>query len=539
MNLRSYASRLPAAVPAVLLALAVAAGGLRTPPEWLLFGAAFLCWFFFRSGGLSAEGLEAPLLFFVWLGAAAFFSQEPSASAGFFARYAVFGLLFFSAASSEDGAGAWLGAVYAVGGTAAAVFLLQRAAGLYAAGLIGGNPNYSAVFCAAAFPPAALALSAPRGGRKPAYAALCLLLAAGIAVSGSRGAAAAAFLSAAAGFALTRRWRWLAALGLAAAAALALLPPSVWTEILKLRDARAFARPLLWGSALRAAAASPLLGWGPGLFGKVFELFKFPYFDGVSFYGHSTLHAHGEVFNLAAEGGFPAAAFFLLAAAQGLSSDGLKRLPLKLCALAALLEGSVDMIFYSGAVSLLFWGSLGYGAAGRADFPAGKKLKAALAACCLAALALPLLQPFFDGHAAYATAAWREASSGGSPVLALALLRSAELDNPVDPFIAEAEGRGLAASGDLPGAAAAFRRALALEPGFAGAKLGLAEVLAASGLKDGACAALPAPYGGPAPRGAYQEAIAAQDMKRLERLRKDLCERRKTGSATAPGRKTR
>jgi O-antigen ligase len=539
MNLRPYFARAGAAVPALLLALAVAAGGLRSQPEWLVFGGAFLLWEVFRRRGTSAAGLEAALLFFAWLGAAALFSAEPAVSLVFFARYAVLGLLFFSAASSEDGAGAWLGAVYAVGGAAAAVFLLQRAAGLYAAGLIGGNPNYSAVFCAAAFAPALLGLSDPQGRRRPALAALCLLLAAGIAVSGSRGAAAAGFLAGAAGLAAARRWRWLAAFSLAAAAGLAFLPAAAWSGLLKLGDPRAFARPLLWGSALRAAAASPLLGWGPGLFGKVFELFKFPYFDGIAYYGHSTLHAHGELFNLAAEAGFPAAAFFALAAAQALASGGIKKLPLKLCALAALLQGSADMIFYSGAVSLLFWGSLGYGAAGRAGVPAGRKLRAALAACCFALLALPALLPFADGRAAFASAGYREASAGRSPVLALALLRSAELDAPKDPFIAEAEGRGLAASSDPAGAAAAFRRALELEPGFAGARLGLAELYAGHGPDEEACAGLPVPYAGPAPKGRYQEALTVLDAARIEKLRKELCKKRRTGGATAPGRKTR
>jgi O-antigen ligase len=539
MSLRSAVARLPQAAPAFFLALAIMSGGLRSPAQWLFFGALFLCWFVLWGAKPAASGPEAPLLFFAWLAAAALFSPEPLVSIGFFARYAVLGLLFFSAVSAEAGAGAWLLAVYGAGSVAALMFLMERGAGLPALGLIGGNPNYSAVFCAAAFPAATLGVSVPGGSRRPAYALLALLLAAGIAASGSRGAALAAFLAVAAGLGLAGRWRWLGGLLVAAAAAAVFLPSPVWVGVLKFSDPRAFARPSLWGSALRAAAASPLLGWGPGRFDKVFEIFKFPYFDGVSFYGHSTLHAHGELFNLAAEAGFPAAAFFLLAAAQALVSGGVKKLPLKLCALAALLEGGVDMIFYSGAVALLFWGSLGYGAESR---PAGKTrrpLWAALAVCCLAGLALPSVQRFMDGSQAFAAAAYGEASAGNDPVLAMALLKSAQLDNPKDPFIAEAEGRGLAALGDLSGAGAAFNRALALEPGFAGAKLGLARVDAALGRSAQACSELPVPYGGLEPDGRYQAAIAALDMKELERLKKEICSSRKTGGATAPGRKTR
>jgi O-antigen ligase len=539
VSFRAYFSRLPAAVPAFLLGFSVLSGGLRLPWEWLVFGALLLCWFALRRRAVNAAGLEAPLLFFAWAGVAALFSPDPLASVPYFGRYAVFGLLFFSAASAEAGEEAWLKAVYVVGGAAAAIFVLQRVYGLYTAGLIGGNPNYSAVFCAAAFAPAVLRFSDPAGGRRFLYSAFCLLLACGLAASGSRGAAAAAFLAAAAGLAAFRRWRWLAALCALALAAAVLLPSTSMAALLKLHDPRAFARPHLWASALRAAAASPLLGWGPGSFGGVFELFKFPFFDGVSYYGHSTLHAHGEFFNLAAEGGFPAAALLALAAWQALRAGGLKRLPLKLCALAALLEGGADMIFYSGSVALLFWGSLGYGAGGRAAAQGSRLRYAALAACCLAALALAPLRRAFDGQAAYAAGAYAQAAAGHDPALAMALLRSAELDNPSDPFIAEAEGRGRAAGGDPRGAEEAFKRALALEPGFAGARLGLARVYAASGRNAEACAALPAPYAGPEPRGRYQAAIAALDPKELEIAKKELCEKRRTGAATAPGRKTR
>ena len=215
------------------------------------------------------------------------------------------------------------------------------------------------------------------------YSALSLLLAAGIFASVSRGAALAALLSAAAGLAFTRRWKWLAGLFAAVLAAAALLP--AWEILLKLYDPRAFARPRLWGAALEAAASSPLLGWGPGSFGKVFEAVKFPYFDGLSFYGHSTLHAHSEILNLAAEAGFPAALLFLAAAAGALLSGGREKLPVKLCALAVFLQGGTDMVFYSGAVALLFWGSLGFSAGLPAAAAAGPALgrNAVLAALCL------------------------------------------------------------------------------------------------------------------------------------------------------------
>lgn len=521
-------------VPAFFLALTAALGGLRSDSAWLVFAAAFLAWTFVSPGGLSSGGLKAPLLFFGWLLAAAIFSPEPAPSLAAFSKYALPGLFFFGALNrGEDGAG-WLGAVYALGAAAAAVFLLQRASGSAATGFIGANPNYSAAFCAAAFGPALLALSGERGARgRAGWALIALLLAAGLSVSGSRGAALAAFVSAAAGLGLTRRWAWLAGLLISALAAAALLSPEALGGLIKLHDPRAFARPRLWGAAFEAALSAPLLGWGPGLFGTAFELFKFPYFDGLSYYGHSSPHAHSEILNLAAEAGFPAAALFVWASAAALVSGWREKLPLKLCALAPLLQGSLDMIFYSGAVGLLFWGSLGFSAAGK---PAGgRRLKAALAALCLAALAAGFLADNYSGSGAYRDSAYAGASGGRSPELAIALARTAALENPRSAFAAFDEGTALAAAGDLDGAARSFERALSLEPAFASARFGLARAHAAAGRAAQACAAA-TPLAGQPPRDLrvpYQRMLAAFDRPAAERFKEEICRKKKTGAATA------
>lgn len=549
--------------PAFFLVLAVAFGGLRAPGAWLLFGAAFLPWAALTLRGFSTAGAPAPLLFFSWLAAAAVFSPEPAVSLGVFSRYAVLGLLFFCAASSEEGGAGWLAAVTGLGAASAAVFILQRLAGHGPTGLIGLNPNYSAAFCAAAFPAAVLALSgdpgSPDRGRLatarmaavPAlsgaaakkerllYSALALLLAAGIFASVSRGAALAAFLSAAAGLVFTRRWKYLAGLLAAGLAAAALLPASSLENLVKLTDPRAFARPRLWGAALEAAASSPLLGRGPGSFGKSFEVFKFPYFDGLSYYGHGTLNAHSEVLNLAAEAGFPAALLFLLAAAAVLVPGGKEKLPLRLCALSALLQGAADMIFYSGAVALLFWGSLGFSAKGGPAVPAGGRSVTLLAALCFFGLALGAAVGLSGGRKEFPGAAGPRPASDPAPALALA--RSAALDAPKDPFRAAEEGLAAAAAGDAAGAEAAFDRALALEPAFAGARLDLALVRAAAGRGGEACAEL-AMLGKARPAGElnpYQRALVRFDRRAAEELEKELCGKKKTGAATAPPRRKR
>ncbi len=539
--------------PAFFLVLAVAAGGLRSPEAWLLFGAVFLPWAALSIRGLAGAGLTAPLLFFFWVAAAALFSPGPLVSLGASSRYAVFGLLFFYAASSEEGDKSWLAAVYGLGLAAAAVFILQRITGQYLTGLIGANPNYSTVFCAAGFPAAVLALSGTEERKeKFLYSALALLLAAGIAAAASRGAALAAFLSAAAGLGFARRWKWLAGLFAAGLAAAAFLPASGLEILFKFHDPRAFARPRLWGAALDAAAASPLLGWGPGRFGEILEAFKFPYFDGLSFYGHGTLHAHSEILNLAAEAGFPAAVLFLLTAGAALYLGGREKLPLKLCALAAFIQGGADMIFYSGAAALLFWGSLGFSAGGApaggeaaprggAAVPVGGKFIAALCALCFFGLALGPAAGLFSARQKFISRAYREAALARNPALDLALARSAALESPKDVFAAAVEGGAFAAAGDAAGAEAAFGRALSLEPGFAGARLGLAVVYAASGRGGEACAELAILGKAPAaaPADPYGRGLARFDRPAAEKLEKELCRKKKNGAATASRRMTR
>jgi len=525
-------------MPACFLLLAVAAGGLRQQGGWLFFGALLLAWHALRPAPLSAAGLKGPLLFFGWLLAAALFAPDPGAALGNFSRTALLGLFFFGALSYKDGSRGWLAALYAVGAAAAAVFLFQRLSGAALTGLIGANPNYSAVFCAAALPAALLALSAPDAGRQRAlYAPLALLLIAGLAASGSRGAVLAALLSAGAGLAWLRRWPWLAGL-LTALTAAALLIPGGPAEFLKLDDARAYERPRLWGAALRAALASPLLGWGPGQFGDVFEYFKFPYADGISYFGHSTLHAHSEPLNLAAEGGLPAALLFLAAAAAGLARGWKNNLPLALAALAALLQGGADMIFYSGAVGLLYWGSLGFCAAGNAPAGDGSSARALAALFVTGLLALPAGEA--PGARAFLAAAELEAGAGGSRALAVALARADAAARPRSAFAAADEGAALAAAGDLAAAEKAFSRALQLEPAFAEARLGLAGVYAAAGRYPEACAAAeePGTYAAARPSGEYERLLLGYDRPAAERFKKEICGKKKTGSVTASPRRT-
>ena len=225
---------------------------------------------------------------------------------------------------------------------------------------------------------------------------------------------------------------------------------------------------------------------------------------------------------------------FLYTAGAALFSGWRERLPLKLCALAPLLQGSGDMIFYSGAVALLFWGSLGFSLQPR-EGAAGRRLKIILAALCLAGLAAGQLADKDPAGRAFGAAARAEAASGRSPELALALARTGVLKNPRGAFAAADEGAALAAAGNLDGAAAAFGRALALEPAFAGARLGLARAHAAAGRRERACSALEALLApdGAEPRGAYQRLLVSFDRPAAEKFKEELCRKKTTGGATA------
>lgn len=514
-------------VPGFFLVLAAVLGGLRSEPAWLAFGALFLAWFSLSARALRAPGREAALLFFCWLAAAALFSAAPEVSLASLARYGLFAALLFAAEPGDDRG--WQRALTALGAAAALVFVWQKAAGQPPLGFIGANPNYSAAFAAAAFPAALLGAAAGTLPRRAGSLALAALLAAGLAISGSRGAIGAAFLAGAAVLLMSRSYRPLAVYLLAAAAAAALLPAGSLEGFLKLDDPRAFARPQLWGAALKAAAASPLLGWGPGLLERVFEVFKFPYFDGAAYYWHSTRHAHSELFNLAAEAGFPAALLFAAAAFSALFRGGRETPGLKAALLAVFAQACVDMVFYSGAVSLLFWGTLGVLTARASPEPRpGLAPKLLLAGAVLAGLAAWL----FSGERP------RGAPQGAYPEAALAQARLAALRSPKDPLPLAAEGGLLLVAGDAAGAETAYRGALALEPNFAGARLGLAAALGAD-RRGEACLELELARraAGLKAGGKYQELLLRLDGKETDRLEKELCRKKKAGGATASVRK--
>lgn len=508
--------------PAGFLLLSAMPGGLRTPAAWAVFSCAVFLYINIAEGENPLSGLGA----WRWFGAlillACAFSPEPLNSFWWLTRWITL-LAFFAAArrSGTEGRPAWFAAVFLLAAASSLTVLWQAFTGqgvsrtFEVSGMIGPNVNYSAAFMAAAF--SGLAVFLLSGNDKK----LKLLGAAGMALLGgtivainSRGAVLGIMAAAAAAVLIRKHYRLALYLTVGGLLLIALLPAENFNWLMKLYDPRSLGRFGIWKSALDASAASPFWGWGPGLFERAFELFKFPFPDGISYYGHSTLHAHGEILNLAAEAGIPAALLFVCAAAAavfGNREKGAGPLMLQLFAVSVFAQSSVDIIFYSGATQVLFFGTLGLlspAAGGRPGAViSGRWISAALLACALGAFAL---QSRFSGARGCAldpslTAGEREAclrtalcyapGDGGlltlspglslerssNPAAAAARAESAVLARPKDPFALFEAARLYWMMGDESAAKRKLFRALALEPGFLGARMALAEVQAAGG----------------------------------------------------------
>ncbi|HAF94568.1 MAG: hypothetical protein A2X34_00780 [Elusimicrobia bacterium GWC2_51_8] len=381
--------------PAFFLLLAVALSGLRNARDWAVFAPAFFFWaVFFRKEGFTLPGGLWPW-FFGWLGIASVFSLEPLNSLAHFSKYLVFA--FFLSLTAQSGENprpappfgpfgksavrAWTRALFGAAFICASVIFYQRITGSGVYGIIGDNPNYSAAILAGAFAAAwVLAFSAADGAigprqasvseketrRKTLYGLFCAVFIAAIIAANSRGAMLASILAASAFLIVRKKRRQLLYTAAALALAAAVVPTDWLSFLFKAGDPRAYARVWIWGSAIEAALERPFFGFGPGLFERAFEFFKFPYFNGISYYGHGSTHAHSEILNLAAEAGLPAAALFTGAffySVKQKSRDAFQS-AMKFCAIALFVQGAFDMVFYSGAVCLLFFGSLGFSVSG-------------------------------------------------------------------------------------------------------------------------------------------------------------------------------
>jgi len=566
-------------LPALFLLLAAALGGLRAWEALTAFSALFFIRLAFFDEDFSASGLGVWGLLALWLAAGLAFSPEPLNGFWQFSRYLLlFSFFIFSSRQGPAARRAWAGAVFILGALAAVFSVAEAVLGLGPGGVLGVNPNYGAAFMAAALAGSAalLAGAADKNGKLRAAAGLALFSAGLLAVNsrgGVLGALAAVF------YVLWRRKALRPAIYLTAGLLLvpALLPKWQLAWFLKLDDPYSLERLKIWRTALDAIAASPVFGAGPGLFERAFEAFKFPFYNGISFYGHSTPHAHSELLNLAAEAGIPAAC--LLAWGWGravFAADGGDRweLVLKAFAVALFAQAAIDIVFYSGAVQLFFFGTLGLLAAGRprpVDAPGARvRTLSLLLACWCAAFILrsgferdkgcaldetgaPAMREaclkkaavFAPGDAALLEASIPlSLAVRGNYAYTAALAGEASIKRPRDPFPLFARAETFYLAGVFGPAKTELYGALALEPAFLRARLRLAGILAAEKNYRGAAAELSrieAQLGKnrAAPRSIYDEGLLALPEAPYAGLRKEIWKKIPGGRTTALNRKTR
>ena len=534
-------------LPAVFLSLAAAFGGLRAWGALAAFSALFFVYLAFFDDDFSFSGLGIWGLLAVWLAAALAFSPEPLNSFWQFSRYLMlFSFYVFSSRRALSARRVWAWSVFLLGTLAAGLSLYEWYMGLTRGNVLGLNPNYSSAFMAAALAgTAALLFGAKNNKTRISAAAGLTVFSAGLIASNSRGGLLAALAALFYLLCLKKAWRTLFYLTAGLLFTTILLPGEQFKWLLKLDAPLSFERLKIWNAALGAIAGSPFFGYGPGLYERVFEAFKFPFYNGISYYGHSTLHAHSELLNLAAEAGIPAA--ILLAWGWGravFAADDLDPwgTVLKVFAVALFAQSAVDIIFYSGALQVFFFGTLGLLAAKKnrsSDAPGSRVRALSLLlicwcaafilrsgferdrACVLDAGIAPAVREgclkkavnFAPGDAALLEASIPlSLDVYGNYAYTAALAGDAALKRPRDPFKLFAQAQAFYMAGALGPAKAYFYRVLALEPAFLCARLRLAEILAAENNYRAAAAELSrikAELGkkGPAPRTAYDRAL--------------------------------
>lgn len=130
-------------------------------------------------------------------------------------------------------------------------------------------------------------------------------------------------------------------------------------DLLKFNEVKSYARPLIWFSALKSAMAFPIFGSGMGTFGSVFEIFKFPYFDGSFYYEHYTEHAHSEILQLLSGAGFVALFVFLFALYRSVLKHFDGKNIYSILALSLFAQAVFDVIFYLPFLWILFFALIG------------------------------------------------------------------------------------------------------------------------------------------------------------------------------------
>ncbi len=492
-------------LPAVLLLLSFSLMCLRGTISWAEFSAVIVVLTFFFSGKIKYKN-NAWNFFLLAAFVSCLFSVFPAMSLWDFWKQAVFILFFALAASNYTSSRAlsfWHGGILLCALFSLALVFWE---GAFLKKFFS-NPNYAAVFLNCAAVLSVFKFFSSNNKRSAAtFIFLSILFVWGMLKINSRGALFSFSLCFVFIIVYFRRWK----AGVYATIFVLLLvlsmPDDFIEKVLKLNSPTSYKRIDIWWVSLKAFAERPLFGWGPGFFREAFSSFKFPFFYGISYYGHNALNAHSQVLNFMVEGGLALGGAFIFALAKSFDfrRDGkIAALP-SFIALACFLQGLVDIVFFSGAVALLFWGSLGF----LADF---SKAKAVGRRFAIIAAGMFLIS--FCFHVYFAGLRKNALENGDLNALEKVLsynkideraltefmardflknknyARFAAISDlgrtiyPYSPYFRLAAAEGVFKAGSFREAEIMLREALSLEPNFCRARLMLAEILVKTGKK--------------------------------------------------------
>ncbi|MEA3307851.1 MAG: hypothetical protein U9Q34_08720 [Elusimicrobiota bacterium] len=349
-------------VPSFLFVVSIFLGGLREFNEWVIFSLMLIGIFLFFRKKIKIEEVGLWLVFGVWILISIFFSHVPPESFWQFSKYLLFILFFcFTASSTKPALKLWVFVVFGFALLSAITVFYQTSDFSL---LLPKNPNYTASFFAACAAALVLLISSVRSIKARALAAaLLMVFFSAIIVVGSRGALLSFIIVSMLILIYRGYYRTFIISLFLIALSLIFLPQELIGNLLKTYDSHAFQRLNIWKTAFEGIYLHPIWGYGAGGFENLFAHLKFPAFDGLSYFGHYARHAHSEILNIAATSGIAAAVIFIAAFIKSLKFEIKNNIYadiVRVFAITVFLQSCVDIIFYSGSLNLLFFGSLGF-----------------------------------------------------------------------------------------------------------------------------------------------------------------------------------